>query len=412
MGLRTQSVENREVENKIAYITTSFESLSHTFIRREIEAQRKKGIEIDLYGIRPDGNMPKWKASYLYPINIFDLIYSFFKTFFYNPLGFFKAFKIAVFNGEDLSKGDGLNIRNLFQYFKFIYHFFISTIHCSKIIDREYTHIHAHFLNVPASIAMFCSVISNVPYSITVHSAGEKEIKDINAIKQKFNHSKFIRIISEYIKNDIAGYFQNRNELDTKMRIVKCGIEVKDKDKKVIKGQILAIGRLVEKKGFSYLVNAVDNLLNQGVSCNLIVVGGGPEFENLREISKNKKISFVGAKSNHEVLEYIASSNLVVVPSVRAKSGEKEGIPTVILESMLLNTPVIATMHSGIPEVVIDKQTGILVPEKDIKALSENIKLLLSNDSLCKSLCENAYNFVRKEFDINKTTNELIKLWT
>ena len=221
--------------NKVAYITSSFETLSHTFIRREVEALRLKGVEIDLFAIRPDGDMPKWRASYLYPVNSIELIQSNFKVLLYNPTGFFKALNLALFNTE----------KNIFQYFKFIYHFFLSNIHSLKLIRGNYDHIHAHFLNVPASIAMFSSLVSRVPYSLTVHSAGEQNSQDINAVTSKIKHANFIRLIASYLQQDLDKYF---NE-GTNIHMIRCGLEV-HKSKNIIKKKkcILAVG-IGRKKG-------------------------------------------------------------------------------------------------------------------------------------------------------------------
>jgi len=256
---------------------------------------------------------------------------------------------------------------------------------------------------------MFSSIVTKIPYSITIHSAGEKELCEFNAIAKKLENAKFIRAIASYILEDLSSFINDK----VNIHVIRCGININASNKiKAKANQILAVGRLVEKKGFLYLIKAINNLSSQGVKCHLRIIGDGPLYNDLLAEIRHSNIELLKSRSNQEVLDYITSSSLLVVPSVTALNGEKEGLPTVIMESMLLGTTVIATRHSGIPEVVINNETGMLVPEKNIEALSETIKLILSEPKLSKSLSEKALVLVRNEFDIDKTTKELIELWT
>jgi glycosyltransferase involved in cell wall biosynthesis len=148
----------------------------------------------------------------------------------------------------------------------------------------------------------------------------------------------------------------------------------------------LCIGRFVEKKGFLYAVEAIGHLQKQNIECSLTLIGSGPLQDVLEaEINKLPKpgaVRFAGLKSPSEIKAMFADTDALLVPSVTATNGDKEGIPTVIYEAFAAGIPVVATRHSGIPEVVIEGETGFLAEEKDSVGLADALERLLSTQAL------------------------------
>lgn len=164
-------------------------------------------------------------------------------------------------------------------------------------------------------------------------------------------------------------------------------------DKKVV----LFVGRLAEKKGVSYLIEAVKN-----IDVKLIIVGEGPLEKQLKRQaeSQRNKISFLGGKTHEELKKIYASADIFVAPSITAKDGDKEGVPTTIMEAMASGLPVIASDSSGIPEVVSDGENGFLTEEKNVEDIAKKITLLIENADLYKRLKNGAIND-SKDFDYN-----------
>jgi glycosyltransferase involved in cell wall biosynthesis len=390
---------------KIAYITTSFGSLSHTFIRREIKELLKLGLDISLFGIRSETAKELSKkdkelikeTNYIYPLKLFKIIYSNIWFSLKKPTNYFKTLFNALFNEEI----------NPFQHLKLIYHFFVSPYLALKIEKEKAKHIHAHFMNVPATIAMYCSRLTNIPFSITNHSAGINQLKEMIGLKQKLKKVQFVCTMSNYNKKYINKIYSCKQ----KIYIIRYGIDLKEykglkhklKEKNKIK--LLAIGRLVEKKGFRYLIEAINILQKEKINLSLNLIGDGPLKKNLISSSKKYKldnINFNGSLSQDEIKKKLDNSDIIIVPSIVSSTGEKEGIPNVILEAMAMNVPVIATNHAGIPEIVKHKETGIIIPEKKSLAIAEAVKLFAKDNNLRKICIENGRKLVSEEFNIKK----------
>ncbi|HLC21309.1 MAG TPA: glycosyltransferase, partial [Candidatus Methylomirabilis sp.] len=176
---------------------------------------------------------------------------------------------------------------------------------------------------------------------------------------------------------------------------------------------ILGIGRLVEKKGFRYLLGAAELLKKRGVSFRCILIGEGPERARLGALSEHLNldgiVEFAGALSNDRVREYLAPPNLLVAPSVYASDGERDGIPTVLVEAMACGVPVVSTRVSGIPELISNKENGLLVPDRDEVALADAIGRLLTDAALRDRLTEEGRKTVYSRFDIHQSSR---KLWS
>lgn len=190
------------------------------------------------------------------------------------------------------------------------------------------------------------------------------------------------------------------------------GIKIDDDFKNVKKEKvILHIARLVEKKGTTYLIDAIKKIENQLDGYIVKIVGNGPLFAELQKkidvLGLKKHIEMLGEVSHPEVMELIKTSSILVVPSVTAKSGDSEGLPTVILEASANQVPVIGTRHAGIPEAIIDDVTGFIVNERDSDSLGDRIKYLIHNESIRQRFGINARELMCEKFNLDKQTSIL-----
>ncbi len=187
-------------------------------------------------------------------------------------------------------------------------------------------------------------------------------------------------------------------------------IEMTRKEKKV-----LFVGRLSVVKGLDDLLRAFKLVLGKVPNARLIIVGEGPMKAMLLNLAKELKIEdridFTGMLIGKELFMKYGECDVFVMPSKRTKDGVFETFGMVFLEAALLKKPSIGTWSGGIPEAVIHEQTGLLVPENDIKALADAILMLLSNEDLAAKLGERGYQRVMERFTWQKVTNDLVKMY-
>jgi colanic acid/amylovoran biosynthesis glycosyltransferase len=194
--------------------------------------------------------------------------------------------------------------------------------------------------------------------------------------------------------------FHNRN----KRNFLKSNSEI----------NILTIGRLVEKKGIIYSIKAVSGLIKEGFHICYHIVGDGylkNKFKKLvKKLNLNEKIKIYQVKSNL-IKSLYSWADIFVLSSVKAKNGDQEGTPIVLLEAQSMSLPVISTIHSGIPEIVLDNQTGFLVPEHDIKEIKEKLKTLILNSKIRLEMGINGREHILRNFSIEKMSKKILNIY-
>ena len=166
---------------------------------------------------------------------------------------------------------------------------------------------------------------------------------------------------------------------------------------------IVFVGRMVEKKGLVYLIEAMAMLKARGHDLGVEAVGDGPDEAALKAAAEAAgvadRIVFHGRQPNEAVLRLMAEADCLVLPSVTAADGDQEGIPVTLMEAMATGLPVVSTYHSGIPELIADDDTGLLVAERDAAALAGAIERLIAEPALGPRLAARARDFVAAEFN-------------
>lgn len=174
---------------------------------------------------------------------------------------------------------------------------------------------------------------------------------------------------------------------------------------------ILCVGRHIQKKGIDTLLLAFAQIARKHPSVSLIQVGTGPMTADLNALAKtlgiDNRVRFLGAQTHQAVLNLMRGAEIFALPSQTAKDGNCEGLPIVINEASACGVPVVSTWHSGIPEAVLDGETGFLVPERDDAALAEKLDFLLSDRALGEKMGQLGREFVCEVFDIRKQTVKL-----
>ena len=266
---------------------------------------------------------------------------------------------------------------------------------------------------------LFLKKIYGIPYINTIHGEEvylSKRYHTAFALKWFVNNSVKTITNSSATKDSCLEAGIEKDKLD----IIPFGVNIDfykplkiPKDKKI--SYILAVGYLIERKGFEYLIKAVKEVLKKHGNIHLTIVGSGPLEERLKNIIKELKLDsnakIMKNVSDEELLHLYNSSDLFVLPSIVDSQGNTEGLGVVLLEAMACKLPVIGSNIGGIPDIIQDGETGLLVPEKDISGLSNAILSLIENEELQEKIAVNGYNKVRERFSWEKIAESYLSVY-
>lgn len=268
-------------------------------------------------------------------------------------------------------------------------------------IINEYDAVHAHWL-IPQGIVQS---FFRKPYLVTGHGGDVTSLNKglIKLLKVRcLKRASAITVVSKALEKEIKNlcYVDNINIIPMGCDTKKFGknFRIDNYFNQAGKKIILFVGRLAEKKGVTYLIDAMKK-----VDAKLVIVGDGPLSEQLKTQASflKDKVCFLGAKTHEELRTIYASSDIFVAPSITAKDGDKEGFGLVFLEAMASGLPVIGSNSGGIPSIVKDGENGFLVEEKDVNGIADKINRLILEENLYYKFSENALK-IAGQYDYRK----------
>jgi glycosyltransferase involved in cell wall biosynthesis len=276
-------------------------------------------------------------------------------------------------------------------------------------------HLHAHFANAPASVALPAAHLAGISFSFTVHAYDL--FIDRLLLPAKLEAAAFVASISRYNLDFLQANFPAA-AARARMALVRNGI-----DPERFRPQphaignpplVLAVGRLVETKGFHVLVEACARLRQVGRACHCLIVGEGPEAKRLKQIVGDLElddwVELPGRLQPEELLPVFRRADLLAMPAC-IRDGDQDGIPTVLIEALAMEIPVVATRVSGIPELVIDGRTGLLVDSNDPAALAAAMARLLQDRGLARRLAAEGRQLVVSEFNSRRSAARMLELF-
>lgn len=295
----------------------------------------------------------------------------------------------------------------------------------AKIIRKEKIDlIHAHWILPQGFLGALCAKLFNIPFVVTAHAG------DVFPLKSKFlkffarhalGNCSACTAVSMATKEAISAILPYAN-----VSIISMGVDLSSfspihqneeiKKRYNISGPfLLTIGRLAEKKGIKYLIESLPFVLDSFPDAKLLVVGDGPEKASLEALSKSlgltNAVVFVGPVPNDRLPEYYATADIFIGPSIVARSGDTEGLPVVFMEAMASGTAVIGTDVGGIPDIIRNEKTGLLIEEKNYKQLAESIVRLLMDSSLREILRQNAREYIKTTYAWEHVSNKFSELY-
>ena len=290
-----------------------------------------------------------------------------------------------------------------------------------ELFKRERVpHFHVHFANRAAHTAMFVKAISGSPFSITAH--GQDFMSDLGndeLLRELCATAEFVGAETEYSRDMLAARCPESRE---KIFRVYNGIDLTRfpvaQTKRYQTGSVrfLSTGRLVAFKGFDILIDACALLQNRALNFVCEIIGDGPlraELEaRVAHQNLQERIHFAGEQSQNYVLRALRNSDVFVLASAPDERGASDIFPTVIAEAMASGKPVISTTVAGIPELVANGNTGLLVPPRDAPALADTMERLARDENLRNDFGRAGRLRIEQEFTIEKTIEPLLERFT
>lgn len=387
-------------DHRIGYVCKMYPRFSETFVVSEILAREAAGEDIEVVSLRApaDGRFHASLADVRAPVTYLDAGTPRSKDLW--------AQLRRVSRGSrnvDLAALLRVPVREAAQ-----------AIELSDLIEqRGLTHLHAHFGSVATTVARLAARLAGISYSFTAHAKDifHEEV-DPAELRIKLAEADHVVTVSDYNLRFLTDRY---GDAARGVRRVYNGLDLaafpfRDPDRPATV-DVVAVGRLVEKKGFEVLVDACAIARDRATPLSARIIGTGAQETSLRERVRDAglvdHVEFAGALPQDRVRDEVRTVAMMAAPCVVGRDGNADGLPTVILEAMALGTPVVSTPVTGIPEAVVDGHTGRLVAEHDAVALADVLLELRADTSQRIRLATAARSLVEAEFCSTRQAGQL-----
>lgn len=391
--------------NRIGYVVKRYPRFSETFIVNEILVHESDGMDMEIFALRPsvDTHFQNVISQVRAPVT-------------YLPSGSVKStelwnrcHQLSDRNPElwpALAEAKFASVVDAFQ-----------AIHlAAQVQTRKIDHLHAHFATSAATVAQIAARIAGISYSMTMHA---KDIFHQSVIPEDLSHkiagSKFTVTVSDFNRRHLIDRYGHPEKIKRIYNGLDLDLFRFNSSGRKCKRKIISVGRLVHKKGLCHLIDACKILADEGVEFECEIIGSGELETELRQqiemLSLSGRVVLTGPLPQNVVREKIGSATVFAAPCVIGPDGNRDGLPTVITESLALGTPCISTGVTGIPEIIRHEKTGIIVSQRNSLELAVQLKRLLNDQALCQTLATNARKLVEEEFDARKNVNEIQMLF-
>ena len=395
---------------RVAYLINQYPKVSHSFVRREILALERQGVEVVRLALRGwDGDLvddedlrERQRTFYVLQGGMARLATALFRTMVVAPQRFLKALRQTLSLARRADR-------------PWPYHFVYLAEAC--LIERRLRsagvqHLHAHFGTNPAEIALLVRALGGPSYSFTVHGPEEFDRPARLKLREKMRDAAFTVAISSFGRSQLYRWADAADW--HKIKVVHCGLEpafhAGAASVPTATARLVCVGRLCEQKGQLLLVDAVERLVRSGVPIELVLAGDGEmraEIEGrIARSGLQRQVRITGWIGSNEVRDEILAARALVLPSFA------EGLPVVLMEAMALGRPVVTTYVAGIPELVRNGESGWLVPAGDVEGLTEALrKCLAKTPSELAQLGKRAREQVLQRHSIDVEAGKLAALF-
>lgn len=383
--------------SRIAYVLKVYPRFSETFIVTEILAREAHGDDISIYALRPTTDSrfhPEiarvkagvtWISRYPKGADLWARLASgvtdpAIRERFAEILP-----ELATLPGDEVAQGMEL---------------------AGVLLADGITHIHAHFATLAGRMAWVASRLTGIPFTVTTHAKDiYHESVDPQWLRQIATDADRVIAISKFNDDHLATALDGtgaRVSLQyNALELARFPFRAPSTPGDTLK--VAAVGRLVPKKGFADLIDAAARLRDAGTAVDVTIAGDGDLTAELRNrierLGLAGQVRLIGPRTQSEIRQLIADADVFAAPCVPGDDGNIDGLPTVVLESMAIGTPVIATAVTGLPEVIVDGDTGVLLQPGDVDGLAAALKAFADGALPADAMATNARALIEERFD-------------
>lgn len=361
---------------RIAYFINQYPKVSHSFIRREILALERQGVQVQRYALRgwgdavadPEDAAEQPRVRYLLREGLMGLARASVRVAMMRPRCWGRAFMLALRTGWRADRPLPLHLVYLAEACQLYL----------WLVDAGVQHVHAHFGTNSAEVVMLAHALGGPGYSFTVHGSEEFDKPQALHLGEKMRRARFVVAISSFGRSQLYRWLPVSEW--PKVQVVHCGVDQAfhrvPAQPVPAAARLVCVGRLCEQKGQLLLVQALALLKARGVGCELVLAGDG-EMRDMVEA----EIARLGLQAQVRITGWIASAQVreeLLAARAMVLSSFIEGLPVVIMEAMALRRPVLSTCVAGVPELVQPGRTGWLFPPGDVDALADAMQACLA----------------------------------
>ncbi|HEK1009463.1 TPA: glycosyltransferase family 4 protein [Pseudomonas putida] len=392
---------------RIAYFINQYPKVSHSFIRREILALERQGIEVLRIALRgwdaelqdSEDLAEREKTRYVLQDGLKGLIKPMFQALRADPRRFLSTLGLALRMGLRADRAWPYHLVYLAEACRVVQwlHAF-----CAE-------HVHAHFGTNSTEVVMLANALGGPSYSFTVHGPEEFDKPQFLHMGEKVRRAAFVAAVSSYGRSQLFRWVAHEHWV--KVKVVHCGLERSFHEGAAVAPpaapRLVCVGRLCEQKGQLLLLEAARMLLAKGVALEMVLAGDGEMREQIEALiarhGMQAQVRVTGWISSAQVREEILAARALVLPSFA------EGLPVVIMEAMALRRPVLTTYVAGIPELVRQGENGWLFPAGAVEELAMAMADCLAQPAeALQRMGEAAYERVLQRHDIDTEAARLV----
>ncbi|MEE2890401.1 MAG: glycosyltransferase [Planctomycetota bacterium] len=393
----------------VAYLLKMFPRLSETFILNEVLELERQGVEVEVFSLMPPGD-----GRYHGSLSELKLTIRYIQRekpeSFWTKLGDFEPGLVPQMDRWE----PAVEFLRKYRIPRDLDMLLRALIIGAEAKLSGVQHIHAHFATISTRVAALVKILYDIPYSFTCHAKDIfRDTVDRELFRDLVERASFAITVSDFNRNFIL---ENTPGVDAE-KVIRLynGIdlnffETSEAPRKTDPLQIISVGRLVPKKGFDHLLNALAMLKSDNLNFRATIIGDGDEKHRLEQLCSqsglDNEVEFTGALPIEEVRRRCADASMMVLGCVPDTDGNMDALPTVLLEALALDLPIVTTSLTGCPEIVGD-DAGLLVEPANPTALADSIRTLTTSINEGKIIQGTARSRAEKLFNLSTNVSTL-----
>jgi colanic acid/amylovoran biosynthesis glycosyltransferase len=394
----------------LVMVSSQFPEPNETFVVREVGELRRRGFALTIFSLRPALNILDPEARALMPLVVYppatpwDVVTEAWRTLRTAPRAALRAIGVGVRDALAALPSVSLAAKQALMVP-------LALAYGGRLPAGDYR-LHAQFANVPTAVARMLAAFRRGRYSFTAHAWDIYVPENKRQLPARIGGADLVVTCTGYNRDFLSTLAPTRADA-AKILLAYHGLDLPAYDPNRSRAPDLVVGgaSLTEQKGLTHLVAACARLRDRGVRVRCVLIGEGPERARLEAqigaLGLADRVTLTGQLPHREVIRHLREAAVFAHPSVVERRGAMDGIPNTILEALAVQTPVVATRLSGIPEVVRTGETGLLVEPGDAEGLADALAQLLADPALGQRLAAAGRTLVTERFDLRRNVEDL-----